>query len=262
MPLCTGRRPEGAPPAGRLGSRVVQIIPAIDLRDGKCVRLRQGDYAQETVFGDDPAAMARRWVAQGATRLHIVDLDGARAGKLINLAAIQAIVQASQAPCQLGGGVRTVGDLETAWRLGVDRVVIGTQALKQPDWFGSMAELYPGRLLLGLDARNGLVATEGWLETSTCPATTLAQRFARLPLAGVIYTDIGRDGMLTGPNLEAKRALAEAVGLPVIASGGVGTLEHLLQLRELPIAGCIVGRALYDGNFTLEEAIKAVGHCG
>jgi phosphoribosylformimino-5-aminoimidazole carboxamide ribotide isomerase len=237
----------------------VQIIPAIDIRDGRCVRLRQGDYAQETVFGDDPAAAAQRWVSEGATLLHLVDLDGARAGRLVNTQAIRRIVQAAGVPCQLGGGLRSDADLDAAWELGLTRLVVGTQALKEPDWFTRMSQLYPNKLLLGLDARDGKVATEGWLETSSCPATVLAQRFAELPLAGLIYTDISRDGMLTGPNLTAQREMAEAVRLPVIASGGVATLKDIRNLAELPLAGCIVGRSIYEGTLNLAEAIKLVG---
>jgi phosphoribosylformimino-5-aminoimidazole carboxamide ribotide isomerase len=225
------------------------------LRGGKCVRLRQGDFARETIFGDDPAAMARQWVSQGATRLHLVDLDGAKSGQPANEKAIAAIVGAAKVPCQLGGGLRTEAALRSAFALGVERAVVGTQALKAPEWFQRMAELFPGRLLLGLDAREGRVATAGWLDVGEVDALDLGRRCAALPLAGVIYTDIGRDGMLTGPNLEATAALAAAVPLPIIASGGVGQLADLQALANLRLAGCIVGRALYEGKFTLDQAL-------
>jgi phosphoribosylformimino-5-aminoimidazole carboxamide ribotide isomerase len=238
----------------------VLIIPAIDLRGGRCVRLRQGDFAQETVFSDDPAAMARHWVEQGAGLLHLVDLDGAKAGKPSNLDAIRAIVQAAGVPCELGGGLRSEADLALAIDLGVQQLVIGTQALKAPEWFAAMATKYPGKLLLGLDAKHGRVATEGWLDIAETHAIELAQRVQHLPLAGLIYTDIARDGVMQGPNVEALKEVTAAVRLPVIASGGVTTLDDIKELNTLPLAGCIVGRALYEGTLNLRDAINAV-HC-
>ncbi len=237
----------------------MQVIPAIDLRGGHCVRLRQGDFEQETVFGDDPTAMAKRWVSQGAVRIHLVDLDGAKTGQPVNVEAVRQIVQQVGVPCQLGGGVRDQATIAAWLEAGLDRVVIGTQALRDPDWFGQMAETYPGRLLLGLDARDGKVATQGWLEVSAVAALTLAKQFDGLPIAGIIYTDIARDGTLEGPNLSAIEALAQAVKSPVIASGGVGELNDLEKLAELPIVGCIVGRALYEGRFSLSDAITRGG---
>jgi phosphoribosylformimino-5-aminoimidazole carboxamide ribotide isomerase len=239
--------------------KIMQVIPAIDLRGGYCVRLRQGDFDQETIFGDDPAAMAARWESEGATRIHLVDLDGAKAGHPINIEAVRQIVGRVGVPCQLGGGIRDEATLAAWLEAGIERVVVGTQALRDPGWFGHMARAYPDRLLLGLDARDGRVATQGWLETTGTDALVLARQFDTLPIAGIIYTDIARDGTLEGPNLPAIRALAEAVRSPVIASGGVGTLEDLRRLAELPIAGCIVGRALYDGRFTLRSALSVVG---
>jgi phosphoribosylformimino-5-aminoimidazole carboxamide ribotide isomerase len=236
--------------------KIMQVIPAIDLRGGRCVRLRQGDFDQETVFGDDPAAMAARWESEGAARIHLVDLDGAKAGRPVNVEAVRQIIDRVGVPCQLGGGIRDEATIAAWLQAGIERVVVGTQALRDPEWFGRMADDYPSRLLLGLDARDGRVATEGWLDTSDVDALTLARRFDSLPIAGIIYTDIARDGMLEGPNLDATAALAEAVRSPVIASGGVGTLEDLLRLAALPIAGCIVGRALYDGRFTLRSALS------
>lgn len=234
----------------------MQVIPAIDLRGGRCVRLRQGDFDQETVFGDDPAAMAARWESEGAERIHLVDLDGAKAGRPVNVEAVRQIIARVGVPCQLGGGIRDEATIAAWLEAGIERVVVGTQALRDPEWFGRMAQAYPSRLLLGLDARDGRVATEGWLETSSVDALSLARQFDSLPIAGIIYTDIARDGMLEGPNLEATAALAQAVRAPVIASGGVGSLDDLLRLAQLPIAGCIVGRALYDGRFTLRSALS------
>ncbi len=235
----------------------MQVIPAIDLRGGLCVRLRQGDFDQETIFGDDPAAMAQRWESEGAARIHLVDLDGAKAGHPVNVDAVRQIVARIRVPCQLGGGIRDEATIAAWLEAGIERVVVGTQALRDPEWFGRMAAAYPDRLLLGIDARDGRVATQGWLETSSITALTLARQFDDLPIAGIVYTDIARDGTLEGPNLEAIGAMAEAVRSPVIASGGVGTLEDLTRLATLPIAGCIVGRALYDGRFTLRSALSS-----
>jgi phosphoribosylformimino-5-aminoimidazole carboxamide ribotide isomerase len=236
--------------------KIMQVIPAIDLRGGRCVRLRQGDFDQETVFGDDPAAMAARWESEGAGRIHLVDLDGAKAGRPVNVEAVRQIIARVGVPCQLGGGIRDEAIIAAWLEAGIERVVVGTQALRDPEWFGRMAQAYPSRLLLGLDARDGRVATEGWLETSGIDAQSLAREFDSLPIAGIIYTDIARDGMLEGPNLEATAALAQVVRVPVIASGGVGSLDDLFRLADLPIAGCIVGRALYDGRFTLRSALS------
>jgi phosphoribosylformimino-5-aminoimidazole carboxamide ribotide isomerase len=237
----------------------MQVIPAIDLRGGCCVRLRQGDYDQETIFGDDPAAMAAHWEAEGATRIHLVDLDGAKAGRPVNVAAVRAILDRVTVPCQLGGGIRDESTIASWLDSGLERVIVGTQALKDPTWFRAMALKYPGRLILGLDARDGRVATEGWLDVSSVVAITLAEQFDDLPLAAVVYTDIARDGMLAGPNLAATEALAVRLKTPVIASGGVGTLEDLARLSALPIAACIVGRALYDGRFRFDDARKRAG---
>lgn len=237
----------------------MQVIPAIDLRGGRCVRLKQGDYGQETVFGDDPAAMAQRWEDEGATRIHLVDLDGAKAGRPVNVDAVKAIVARVKVPCQLGGGVRDASTIAAWLDAGIERVIVGTKAIKDPDWFRSTALLFPGRLVLGLDARDGRVATDGWLDVSEVDASDLAAQFDDLPLAALVYTDIACDGMLTGPNVVATGALARRLKTPVIASGGVGTLEDLGRLAELPVAGCIVGRALYEGRFTLAEARERAG---
>jgi phosphoribosylformimino-5-aminoimidazole carboxamide ribotide isomerase len=234
----------------------MEIWPAIDLRGGKCVRLKQGDYAQETVYGDDPAEMARRWVIEGAEYLHLVDLDGARDGHWANRAAVQAIVRAVQVPCELGGGIRDEATITELLDLGVSRVVIGTKALKEPQWFVDMCRRWPGRLALGIDAKNGFVATDGWLETSSTSATALAQQYAREPLAAIIYTDIAKDGMLAGPNFTAMAEMQRAVSLPVIASGGVTTADDVKRLAEIGMAGAILGRALYENRLTLREALE------
>ncbi len=233
------------------------ILPAIDLRGGQCVRLRQGDYSQETVFGSDPAEMARRWAGQGATYLHLVDLDGAREGRPVNGDSVRRIVQAAGLPCELGGGLRTEADIALALGWGVDRVVLGTRALKDPGWLERVARQFPGKVVLGIDARAGQVATDGWLEVSQRPALDFARQCAGWPLAALVYTDISRDGMLAGPNLDAMAELAAAVPLPVIASGGVTTLEDIRRLARLRLAGCIVGRALYEGRLDLAAAIAA-----
>lgn len=242
----------------------MEILPAIDLRGGRCVRLRQGDYAQETVFSDDPAEMARRWESDGATRLHLVDLDGAKAGRPVNVDSVRSIVQAIRIPCELGGGLRD----ETALRLmledvGIDRAIIGTQALKQPDWFRDMTRLFPGRMALGLDARQGFVATAGWLDVSQTPAIDLARQFVGLDMAAVIYTNIANDGMMQGIDegtIQDMLALA-ALGLPVIASGGVTTLKDVERLaivaRQQPkLVGAIIGRAIYEGTISVAEAVR------
>ena len=243
----------------------MEILPAIDLRNGKCVRLRQGDYAQETIFGDDPVEMAQRWVGAGTSWLHLVDLDGAKAGKPVNHEVVRRIVQATGVKCELGGGIRD----EAAIRLmlddvGVERVIIGTQALKQPQWFREMAQRWPGRLVLGIDARDGMVATEGWLDVSKTSAIELAKQYADLDLAAVVYTNIANDGMMQGVDDGTIRDMIQLaeLGLPVIASGGVTTLDDVRKLaavsRSQPkLIGAIIGRAIYEGTILVAEAIHA-----
>ncbi len=233
----------------------MEIWPAIDLRGGKCVRLRQGDYRRETVFGDDPAAMARHWVDLGAECLHLVDLDGAREGCPVNLTSVLAIVEAAAVPCELGGGIRNEESIRTLLDLGLQRLVIGTLALREPDWFRRMCRTFPERLVLGIDARDGRVATEGWLNTSDVAAVELAGWFAGEPIVALVYTDIASDGMMTGPNVSAMADMQAAVGWPVVASGGVTTKEDVARLAAVPMAGCIIGRALYEGTLTLPEAL-------
>jgi phosphoribosylformimino-5-aminoimidazole carboxamide ribotide isomerase len=232
------------------------IFPAIDLRNGRCVRLQQGDYARETVFSDDPAAVARKWAELGADRIHVVDLDGAKAGKPVNGPVIRKIVEAAGVPVQLGGGLRTDGDLAAAFDWGVRWAVLGTRALQSPQWVRAAATRYPDRVVLGVDAKNGFVATEGWLEVSTVKAVELARQVSDAPLAAVVYTDIAKDGMMSGPNFDALAEMRDAVPLPVVASGGVCTLEHLRRLMTERIPGCIIGRALYEGAIDLSEALS------
>jgi len=243
---------------------MLTLWPAIDLRGGRCVRLQQGDYNRETIFGDDPAEMAARWQSQGAESLHLVDLDGAKAGRPVNLEAIRAIVARLEIPCQLGGGIRDERSIGLMLdEVGVSRVIVGTAALKQPAWFRQMADKYPGRLVLGLDARNSLVATEGWLDVSQTPALELARQYADMPLAAVVYTNIANDGMMQGidaATLNDFQALA-ALGLPVIASGGVTSMQDLAALRAIHathpgLIGVITGRAIYDGAICVSEAIR------
>jgi phosphoribosylformimino-5-aminoimidazole carboxamide ribotide isomerase len=236
----------------------VQILPAIDLRGGRCVRLRQGDYSQETVFGDDPAAMAQRWVREGATYLHLVDLDGAKQGHPVNQASVRRIVAAAGVPCQLGGGLRTEAHIAEALDGGVARVVLGTQALRDPKWLETMCGRFPGKIVLGIDAKHGRVATDGWLHVLDQSALDVARHCARWPLAALVYTDISRDGMMEGPNLDAMAEMAAAVPLPVIASGGVSRAEDVIRLAGLGLAGCIIGRALYEGRIDLSAVIETM----
>jgi phosphoribosylformimino-5-aminoimidazole carboxamide ribotide isomerase len=240
----------------------MQVIPAIDLLDGHCVRLHQGDYDQVTRFSNDPVAQALSWQEQGAQRLHLVDLDGARSGRPVNDRVVKAITAALAIPVQLGGGVRTSDRAEELLAAGLDRVILGTVALEQPELVEALAARHPGRIVVGIDARDGKVATRGWIEASSTEATELARRFSASPLAALICTDIATDGTLAGPNLGFLRAMAEASSVPVIASGGIGSLEHLLSLLSiapLGVEGVIVGRALYDGRVELAEALQAIG---
>ena len=235
----------------------MQIWPAIDLRGGKCVRLQQGDYQRETVFGEDPSEMARRWVGEGATCLHLVDLDGARDGRRANLAAIQAIRAAVDVPCQLGGGIRDHQTIEDYLAMGINRLVIGTRAANEPDWFIDACQRWPNTLVAGIDAKNSMVATDGWLEVSEVTAVALAQRLAVAPLAAIVYTDIAKDGMLQGPNLSAMQEMCDAVDVEVVASGGVTTAEDIQQLTAIGVPGCIIGRTLYEGRLSLAAALAA-----
>ncbi len=240
----------------------MDVIPAIDLLGGRCVRLFQGDYEQSQVFDDDPVAVARRWAEQGAARIHLVDLDGAKAGKPENWQAIGEIVKAIDVPVQVGGGLRDRNRVAALFELGVQHAILGTVAVENPELVGELSAEFPGRIFVGIDARDGRVATRGWLETSTVMADDLAKRMGDLGAAAIIYTDIKRDGTLKGPNLEALRDLAGKIDTPVIASGGVSSMSDLLSLlgvAPLGVSGVIVGKALYTGNVDLSEAIKAIG---
>jgi len=242
-----------------------ELIPAIDLLGGRCVRLAQGRYDRATEYGDDPAAMATRFVTSHIRRLHVVDLDGARSGTPANRAAVGAIVAAAgEVPVQLGGGIRSLAIAEETLALGVERVIFGTVALRDPELVREAARRFPGRVAVGIDAKDGRVAVEGWLEESETSVVELARRFEDAGVAALVHTDIARDGMETGPNLEATIELARAVGIPVIASGGVGSLEHVRRAAEAGregVAGVIVGRALYTGAVDLGEALEAVSCC-
>ncbi|MEH2121595.1 1-(5-phosphoribosyl)-5-[(5-phosphoribosylamino)methylideneamino]imidazole-4-carboxamide isomerase [Nostoc sp.] len=240
----------------------MDVIPAIDLLEGRCVRLYQGDYDRSQVFSENPADVAKQWVAQGATRLHIVDLDGAKAGKVVNLRAIEAIAHAVSVPIEIGGGLRDRTSVQQLFNLGVEWAILGTIAVEQPQLVQQLCEEFPGQIIIGIDARNGRVATHGWLETSEVLATQLAVQMQELGAAAIIYTDIHRDGTLTGPNFEALQELAGVISIPIIASGGVSSVTNLLSLLALEpqgVTGVIVGRALYTGDILLKEALRAIG---
>ncbi|MBR8829936.1 MAG: 1-(5-phosphoribosyl)-5-[(5-phosphoribosylamino)methylideneamino] imidazole-4-carboxamide isomerase [Chroococcopsis gigantea SAG 12.99] len=240
----------------------MEVIPAIDILEGKCVRLYQGDYEQSQVFNDDPLTVARDWVSQGATRLHLVDLDGAKEGKQVNLSTISRIIESLPIAVQVGGGLRDRTSVEQLLDLGVKQVILGTVAVENPALVEELCQAFPGKIIVGIDARDGKVAVKGWLETSSVEATDLAGDMALAGAASIIYTDIHRDGTLAGPNLNALRELAHKIDIPVIASGGISSLTDLLSLLSLEpagVTGVIVGRALYTGNVNLREAIKAIG---
>ena len=235
------------------------VIPAIDLKEGKCVRLEQGLMDKDTVFNDDPAAQALEWQAQGAELLHIVDLDGAFAGEPRNRAAIEAIVDAIAIPAQLGGGIRDLATIEAYLGLGLARVIIGTAAQRNPELVRDACTRFPGRIMVGIDARDGMVAVQGWAEVTGITAVELAKKFEGFGVSAIIYTDISRDGMLQGPNIEATRTLAESVSIPVIASGGVSSLKDIANLMGIEasgVSGVITGKAVYTGAIKLSEAIS------
>lgn len=240
----------------------MEIIPAIDILEGCCVRLYQGDYARSQIYNQEPVAVAKEWVAQGATRLHLVDLDGAKKGEPVNLKAIAAIINAVDVPVQVGGGLRTRAAVADLLAIGAHQVILGTVAVEQPQLVAQLCAEFPQQIIVGIDARDGKVATRGWLETSEILATELGQQMAKLGVAAIIYTDIHRDGTLKGPNLAALREMAQAVDIPVIASGGVSSITDLLSLlalEPLGVRSVIIGRALYTGDISLKEALQAVG---
>ncbi len=235
------------------------IIPAIDLKEGKCVRLEQGEMHRDTVFSDSPAEQALKWQQAGAELLHLVDLDGAFAGEPKNKAAIEAIIKSLNIPAQLGGGIRDIATIEAYLSLGISRVIIGTAAQRNPQLVVEACKRFPGRIVVGIDARNGKVAVQGWAELTDITATDLARRFEDCGVSAIIYTDISRDGMMSGPNIEATRALAEAINIPVIASGGVSSLadiKNLMAIESSGVTGAITGKAIYTGAIDLSEAIR------
>ncbi len=235
------------------------LFPAIDLKDGQCVRLKLGDMEQATVYNDDPAAQAGKFEAAGCDWLHLVDLNGAFAGAPVNAAAVEAILSRVTVPCQLGGGIRDMATIEAWLSKGLSRVILGTVAVENPALVREAAAAFPGKVAVGIDARNGKVATKGWAEETDILVTDLARSFEDAGVAAIIYTDILRDGAMQGPNIKATEALARAVSIPVIASGGVASLADLTALRDTGvIAGAISGRALYDGAIDLTQALKAL----
>ena len=236
------------------------LYPAIDLKDGQCVRLLRGEMSAATVFGDDPAAQAAAFVAAGCKWLHLVDLNGAFAGRPVNAAAVEAILARVGVPCQMGGGIRDMATIEMWLSKGLARVILGTVAVENPDLVRHAARAFPGQVAVGIDARAGFVATRGWAEETRVQAVDLARSYEDAGVAAIIYTDIDRDGAMQGPNIAATEALARAVAIPVIASGGVSRMEDLLALRDTGvIAGAISGRALYDGAIDLAEALQRLG---
>jgi phosphoribosylformimino-5-aminoimidazole carboxamide ribotide isomerase len=232
------------------------IIPAIDLRDGKCVRLIQGRYNHQITYRDDPVKQAQEFISAGAKWLHIVDLDGAKAGKPVNTDTISAIAALGQLKIEVGGGLREEASIKQLLDMGIERVIIGTKAVSDFEWFSEMAKKFSGKIALGLDARDDKVATDGWTKSSSESLLEFATRAAKLPLAAIIYTDITKDGMMAGPNLERTKMLAEMVRVPVIASGGIRETADIKKLAELGVEAVIIGRALYEGTLSLVEAIK------
>lgn len=235
----------------------MDILPAIDLIDGKCVRLIQGEYNKKITYKDDPVAQAKEFYDAGAEWLHVVDLDGAKLGKPINADVVAEIAKQVPMKIELGGGIRDEAAIITMLEAGVTRLILGSSAIKQFDWFSEMAEKYPQRLVLGLDARGSNLATEGWLDQGSLSVLDFAKKAAGLPLNAIVYTDISKDGMLAGPNVERTKQLAEAVDLPIVAAGGVTTVEDVKTLKAAGVAGAIIGRALYEGTITLTDALKA-----
>ena len=237
----------------------MEIIPAIDLKDGRCVRLVQGDFKQETVFSDDPLAMAQSWQDQGSQRLHVVDLDGAIQGKPVHLETISSIVKALDIPVQVGGGIRDLGSAEALIEVGVERVVIGTAAVREPDMVQEVCRKHgSAKIVVSVDAKDGLVALQGWQESSSVTVLDLASQVAKLGIVRLLYTDIARDGALTGPDLATNARLTSETDLAIQASGGVSSLEDLRRLLRTGVEGVIIGRALYTGTVSLPNALEAI----
>ncbi|MGB0766794.1 MAG: 1-(5-phosphoribosyl)-5-[(5-phosphoribosylamino)methylideneamino]imidazole-4-carboxamide isomerase [Phycisphaeraceae bacterium] len=235
------------------------LFPAIDLRGGSVVRLTQGDYDRQTTYGDSPLEQARVFEQAGSTWLHVVDLDGARSGNMEHLEPIRSICKKTRLKVEVGGGVRSEEAIDQLLDAGVERVIVGTAALRNWDWFARLAQqdAYQHRVVLGLDAKDGMAASDGWEQTSDLSALDIAKRVDGWPLAAIVYTDIAVDGMLTGPNVEATAEMTRATNVPIVASGGVGTLEHLRALKTLDIQGAIIGKSLYENRFTIDQALAA-----
>jgi phosphoribosylformimino-5-aminoimidazole carboxamide ribotide isomerase len=235
------------------------IIPAIDLKGGQCVRLSQGDMDRATVYSENPAEMAKTWQGMGAKRIHVVDLDGAVSGQPKNRDAINAIVSAVSVPVQLGGGIRDIETIKEYFSCGIDRVILGTAAIKDPLFLEESCRTWPGKIIVGIDATDGMVCVQGWTEKTAMSVVDLVKKIEHLPLAAIVFTDIKRDGMLTGPNIESTAQLARSTHIPVIASGGVSRIEDieaLLTVEEFGVSGVIIGRALYTGSLDLRECIR------
>jgi len=233
----------------------MEIIPAIDIRDGKCVRLYQGDYSQQTVFDENPAAVALRWKSQGARWLHIVDLDGAAIGEPRNIAAVEKIIRRSSLPVELGGGIRREDIAEELLQKGVSRIILGTVAIEKPELVARLCQRFGQAIVVGLDARDGRIAIHGWQKDTVVDVLQLSREMVELGVRRFVYTDIKRDGTLTEPNFDAVERLIAEVDVPVIASGGISKVEHLQRLKELGVEGAIIGKALYTGDIDLQEAI-------
>ena len=242
-----GKRPE------------IEIIPAIDLRKGRCVRLYQGNYSRETVFSDDPFDVALKWQSIGAPRLHVVDLDGAASGELQNLEIIRDIARAMLIPVQLGGGIRDIETIEGLLKAGIERVILGTAAVEDPQLVTNACRRFRDSIIIGIDAREGYVATHGWKKDTEQTAVELAKSMMQLGVRRFIYTDISRDGTLTEPNFSAITEMIDTIGLPIIAAGGIASVSHLKMLNKLGVEGAIVGKALYTGNINLKQALNEIG---
>jgi phosphoribosylformimino-5-aminoimidazole carboxamide ribotide isomerase len=236
----------------------MEIIPAIDLRNGKCVRLYQGDHKRETIFSDKPVEVALRWQSEAARRLHLIDLDGAAKGELCNLEAIEDIIAAIDIPVQVGGGIRSLETIEQLLKIGVERTILGTVAVEKPNLVQEACRKFGEQIIVSIDARDRLVATRGWLQESQVAASQLAKQMVNLGVKRFIYTDITRDGTLTRPNFEAVAELLSQVSVPIIAAGGISSVYHLTRLAELGVEGAIVGKAMYTGDIKLADAFKAI----
>jgi phosphoribosylformimino-5-aminoimidazole carboxamide ribotide isomerase len=236
----------------------MEIIPAIDLRNGKCVRLYQGDYGKETIFSSKPVEVALRWQSEGARRLHLIDLDGAAKGELCNLEAIEDIIAAIDIPIQVGGGIRSLETIEKLLDVGVGRTILGTVAVEKPELVEAACRKFDEQIIVSIDARDRLVATRGWLQKSQVAASELAEQMVNLGVKRFIYTDISRDGTLTSPNFEAVAELLSQVSVPIIAAGGISSVYHLTRIAELGVEGAIVGKAIYTGDIKLADAFKAI----